>query len=321
MSETAAEQLRRVLLLIPQLADDKEHDINDVAHRLGVDRSTFLRDVRSLADRFDDPGGFVEGVNIFYDERVVSVRASHFLRPMRLTMAELAALELGLAMIRGVRPPDEHAVIDGARSRLREALAELPDAEPVEATRVAEFGALTPELRILRETLRAASRDHHKVRIGYQKADASAPVSRVVCPYGLIFARGTWYLVAHCESSAGLRVFRLDRIGSAEPSSDAFATPNESVLASVVQDGRVFHTEDPVATVAIRYSPRIARWIAEREHATVAADGSLTREYPLADADWAVRHVLQYGPEAEILEPKEIRAMVRARLAGAAPHR
>lgn len=26
-------------------------------------------------------------------------------------------------------------------------------------------------------------------------------------------------------------------------------------------------------------------------------------EHPLADAEWGVRHVLQYGSEAEVLEP------------------
>jgi proteasome accessory factor C len=316
MSHTAADQLRRVLLLVPKLADDENHDINEVASLLGVDRATLLRDVRSLADRFDDPGGFVAGVTITQDHQVVSVHASHFLRPMRLTMSELAALELGLAMLRGLRPPEEQAVVGGARARLRKVLAELPDSAEPPALRSASLGALTPRLRATRETLRHATRDHHKVRIAYQKADATSPGERVICPYGLIFSRGTWYLVAHCESSAGLRVFRLDRITEAERLQGTFDVPEEEVLATVVRDGHVFHTEDPVASVTIRYSPAVAGWIAEREGAAVAADGSLTRDYPLADTDWAVRHVLQYGPEAEVIAPEEVREAVVGRLVG-----
>jgi predicted DNA-binding transcriptional regulator YafY len=46
----------------------------------------------------------------------------------------------------------------------------------------------------------------------------------------------------------------------------------------------------------------------------MAADGSLVLDHPLADQDWAVRHVLQYGPEAEVLEPAEVRQAVVARL-------
>jgi predicted DNA-binding transcriptional regulator YafY len=34
----------------------------------------------------------------------------------------------------------------------------------------------------------------------------------------------------------------------------------------------------------------------------------------VADDSWAVRHVLQYGPDAEILAPPELREVVRERL-------
>src|SRR5690606_39437916 len=100
LMETAAAQLRRVLHLIPLLTDDREHTIQEVAELAGVDRRTIVKDLRSLANRFNDPGGFVEGVSIMIEPDRVSVHTSHFQRPMRLTRRELAALELGLAMIR-----------------------------------------------------------------------------------------------------------------------------------------------------------------------------------------------------------------------------
>ncbi len=63
--------------------------------------------------------------------------------------------------------------------------------------------------------------------------------------------------------------------------------------------------------MTVRYSPRIARWVAEREGKPLDEDGSLTLEHPVADDSWAVRHVLQYGPDAELLEPAELREKVR----------
>jgi predicted DNA-binding transcriptional regulator YafY len=64
----------------------------------------------------------------------------------------------------------------------------------------------------------------------------------------------------------------------------------------------------------VRYSPRIARWVAEREGVAAAEDGRLTLEHPVADESWAVRHVLQYGPDAEVVEPAELRAAIVKRL-------
>lgn len=73
-----------------------------------------------------------------------------------------------------------------------------------------------------------------------------------------------------------------------------------------------------IETLRVSYSPRIARWIAEREQGEQQADGSFVVEHPLADDEWAVRHVLQYGPEAEVIAPERVRALVAERVRGIA---
>ena len=85
----------------------------------------------------------------------------------------------------------------------------------------------------------------------------------------------------------------------------------------VLRGGRVFsRDESEFDDLVIRYSPAVARWIAEREGMALEADGSVTVRYPLADAAWAVRHVLQYGPDATVVAPQEVRDEVgRALLA------
>ena len=101
MTDTAAAQLRRILHLIPQLGDGEPHPIAEIVQRAGVDREVLLRDIRTISERFDTPGGFIEGLTIFLESDTVEVTTNHFLRPMRLTRPELLALELGLAMLRG----------------------------------------------------------------------------------------------------------------------------------------------------------------------------------------------------------------------------
>jgi proteasome accessory factor C len=307
----ATEQLRRILLLIPRLADGEPHSLETVSRLAGVDRSVVLKDIESISERFEAPGGFVEGLQIFIEADDVSVVPNHFLRPMRLTRGELLALELGLAMLRGERPPEEHRAIDGATARLRKAIAKLPDGEIADDFRAASLSPVgdLEHLRRLREAFRA----RRKVRLTYRKADEIEPSSRVICPYGIVFANGMWYAVAHCESSEGIRIFRLDRVEQVEPLEERYDSPRGFSLDAIVTDGKAFQSAD-AGTLRVRYSPRIARWIAEREGKQVAADGSLVMDHPLADLDWAVRHVLQYGPDAELLEPEKVRAAILARL-------
>jgi predicted DNA-binding transcriptional regulator YafY len=60
--------------------------------------------------------------------------------------------------------------------------------------------------------------------------------------------------------------------------------------------------------------------IAEREGVELDSDGSLAMDHPLADVQWGVRHVLQYGPDAEVLEPPEVREELARRLSGLVAH-
>ena len=323
----ATEQLRRVLDLVPRVADDRPHAIADLARRAGVDARTLVRDLQTLATRFDVPGGFVEPLQVYIEADVVELSTVHFLRPMRLTVPELRALELGLTMLAAERPPEEQRAIAGARTRLRAALARLPSGGSAaygsasgEETAVADAsaaGTLDAGQRRMLATVRAARRAGHKVRIAYRKPSATTASERVVCPYALVAARGAWYVVAWCDDSAGVRVFRADRMERAEQTEETFTVPDSFRVETALRDGRVFVAPDARAVaepLTVRYSARVARWIAEREAGTWEEGGSYVVHHPLADVGWAVRHVLQYGAEAEVLAPMAVREAVRARI-------
>lgn len=310
MPETAAERLRRILLLIPQLADDAEHPIDDLAGRLGTDRATVIRDIETLVARANDPGGFVPGVQIFFTGEQVSVTSQPFRRAMRLTASELGALELGLAMLRAERPPDERRAITSALERLRKAMVEVP-ADAVAPPREATLGAPgDPELIA---SVRDAHECREKIRIRYRGGGQTEASERTVHPYVLIVASGTWYLLAYCESSGELRSFRLDRVEHAERLAERYEIPTTFSVDEYLDDRKVLRVGE-ARSMRVRYTPRIARWIAEREGVTLDPDGSLTMEHPLADVQWGVRHVLQYGPDAEVLEPADVREAVTRRL-------
>jgi proteasome accessory factor C len=185
----------------------------------------------------------------------------------------------------------------------------LPDEEIASDLRYASL-SVVGDLEHLRR-LREAFRQRRRVRLRYRKAADQRASMRVICPYGIVFASGKWYAVAHCDGADEVRIFRLDRIEGVEQLDTKFAVPKENVVESILREGRAFQAPD-AGTLRVRYSPRIARWIAEREGKSLDNDGSLTMEHPLADAEWAVRHLLQYGPEVDVLEPPTVReALVR----------
>ena len=308
---TATEQLRRLLAVLPEIGTGNEVPIVELARRVGIDPDTILADLRDLSDRHGDPAGFIEHFQLYIEAERISMGPSpHFRRPMRLTVDEWRAIELGIALLRAERSPDDRPPLDALLGKVRDLMAQLPTGE---SSRAATFGAERHAGSVA--ALRGAMRDRRKVEITYQKGTSAAPDVRSICPFSFVVEQGTWYLVAHCERSEAIRVFRLDRVLGLRVLTEPFAGTTEVNLEELLAEGRAF-VGDPPERLRVRYSPRVARWIAEREgeRGTVNADGSLEVEYPLGDPDWAIRHVLQYGPDAEILAPMPLREALVARL-------
>lgn len=311
----ADERLQRLLIALPTMADDPRITIDELAAHVGTNAKTLRADFLSL-DRDDTPPGFVEGIQLFVGTNSVSMRSSHFKRPMRLTRPEVASLELGLGILEQELPVDERHLVVNVRGRLRDiavrpvdtvvdkrktgATAETASSLAIEPARDHEWDAVV--------VLQRAIEHQHVVQLTYHRStDVEATVRRVR-PYAMVRADANIYLVAFCERNDALRVFRLDRVRMAVETGDHFERPGDFTVESVLQQGRVFVQDAPAdESLVVRYSPTVARWIAERERGELHADGSLLVRYPLADESWAIRHVLQYGPDAVILAPERVR--------------
>ena len=306
---SAAEQLRRLLAILPEIAEGAEVPLEEVARKVGIEPATILTDLRDLSDRAGDPAGFVEHLQLYIEADRISMGPSmKFRRPMRLTLDEWRAVELGVALVRAERSPDDRPTLDALLDKVRDLMAQLPSGE---AVRAATLGAARHAEAVA--ALRDAMRERRKVEITYQKGAGDAPDVRSICPFSFVVELGTWYLVAHCDRSAGIRVFRMDRVLGLKVLAETFDALPEVNVEKLLAEGRAFVGDAP-ERMRVRYSPRVARWIAERERGTANDDGSLDVEYPLGDAEWGVRHVLQYGPDAEIIEPASLREAVAARL-------
>ncbi len=309
---TAAARFRRLTTLLPRFAERDTQRLDELAAECGVPVAQLSADLQALADRFDDPGGFVEGVAVMIEGDRVSVRTDHFRRPMRLTVAELCALELGLALLEREQDGGDPLPTTELRERLATLITRLPQDRAYDGLR---DGALAhPDQARAVPRLRDALRRHRVVELQYQKSHDEAAQPRTMRPYALRFSRGAWYLSGWCERSDGLRLFRCDRIVSVTITDREHEVPANFSPDQLMVDGKVFHAGEPTPQLTVRYSPGIARWIAERDGGLLETDGSALRTMPLADREWAIRHVLQYGPDAQIVSPVELREELRERL-------
>ena len=127
MTTDARERLERVLRALPLIIQRESVPIGEMEAAAGVDALTLLDDLRVLTERDDEPGGFVEAVSILFDADSVSVRSPHFARPTRITLPELCALELGLAILGASSVGAERDTVERARTRVRAAIVAMPE--------------------------------------------------------------------------------------------------------------------------------------------------------------------------------------------------
>ncbi len=310
-TDTAVAQLRRLLEVLPHLAGGDDVPIDELLQRTGLPYETLRDDVYALICRYDVPAGFVEGVQLYLTSEHVSAVTQAFQRPMRLVATEVCAIALGLSVLARLRPPDERGVIERTKARLRAVMADIgndPLIEGIAAT-LHDGGTLNTLYAV-----RTAIEARQVLQIVYRKPDAASAEPREIEPYALVSSGARLYVVAQCRRAAALRLFRVDRIETAAASGETFTVPGSFSVDDVLARGKAF-LQAQHDLLVVRYAPSIARWIAEREGVLCEADGSLTLSHPLADSAWAMRHVLQYAGDAELLAPASLRVRMRERLA------
>jgi predicted DNA-binding transcriptional regulator YafY len=321
---TADAKLERILYILPAAARG-EIRIEEIARALDVDAATVLRDLEDATARaFYHPAGTVESFSITTDGRTVQVHAPHeFRRPARLSQGETMALGLGLRALAADADPERRRRILALAQRLEDGLAApstvRDDAVAYTMAPSAAIPAVAGDVEYeelelafdddgFRGVIADAIEQGRVCTIAYLKPGDVAPMQRRIAPYRLVYARGTWYVAAHDVHREGLRIFRMDRMLDAQLETDA-APPAPAALEQVLAQGVPYAASDEVE-VSVRYSPRIARWIAERTATQLEHDGSAVVRHRVADPRWIVRHVLQYAGDAVVEEPAQARAWI-----------
>lgn len=269
----------------------------NLAERLEVSERTIQRDVEALAEA-GVPVEAVRGPAGGY-----RLSGGYRTRLTGLTAEEAEALFVGPAAELGLG-----RVFADARLKVLAAL-------PPELQRRAERSALlfhldtrgwfrgedkTPHL----PALSAAVWRGRRVAARYREGPRT--VRRTLDPLGLVLKAGAWYLVA--RRSAGMRVYRVSRFASVRILEEGFDRPSGFDLARYWEEwSTTFEASRPRVEVTIRASELVRRFLPR----DVRAEEGLY-VVGFENLEEAFRDLLRFGPDAEVLEPPQLRARMAA---------
>lgn len=301
--QPADHRLGRLLALVPWVAARDGVDLSEVCERFDYDQQQLVDDLHLL---------FMCGLHPYTPDTLIDVDiadgqvwiryADYFRRPLALTPSEGLALLVAGKTLLGEYPADPRGPLARGLDKLSAALGPGGGrAVDVELAPVAE--EILATLRHAREQSRALSLDYYS--FGTDRWSR-----RVVEPYEVFNASGQWYLSAYCREAGDDRLFRVDRIRTAEVLA-------ETVLARTTEGAKsVFDPspEDPRVTIEVGEE---GRWIAEQYPVDAVRESEPGRwQVTLAAGRraWLERLLLRLGPGATVVAGEDPRAAAAERV-------
>jgi predicted DNA-binding transcriptional regulator YafY len=168
-----------------------------------------------------------------------------------------------------------------------------------------------------------------RVRISYWRAASGEVVERDVDVYGWARRRGEWIFVGHCHLRKGVRIFYLSRVQALRqvklPRDEAAARKKRGKVGdydlpqsfdirrwSRQQIWEYDVHPSVAATVRFRGSlAGIAKQLLPGAHVTTDETGARVAALEVRNLRGLVRQALAWGPDAEVTEPAEARALAR----------
>lgn len=206
------------------------------------------------------------------------------------------AAQGAMAKLDNVLPDDQLQEIDWARRSL--VATDMHRADPT---------ALSPLLAELRQ----AARRHVQISMLYQGSSKADAEQRQVNPYALVHRHGWWYLVGYCHLRQALRTFRLDRIQDMDLLDQDFQPPDDFNVHEYL--ARAF-SDMPMVRARLRFVPEaihLASGLPGYESSQEQPDGGLEVVLTAPNLQWMASFVLSFTAWVTVLDPPELREMVR----------
>jgi predicted DNA-binding transcriptional regulator YafY len=305
-----ANSATRLITLLMLLQSRPNQKAADLAEKLGVSVRTLHRYIGMLDEM---------GIPV-YTERGpyggFSLVRGYKMPPLALTPEEAVAVSLGAGLATEVWGPLYGTAAQGALAKLDNLLPDVQRQEVAWARRSlvatgmhrSDMEGLTPHLALLRR----AAHEHRRIRMVYRSQNSTQPQSRSLDPYALVHRWGWWYVFGYCHLRQGVRSFRVDRIVEIGLTEEPFPAPDDFDLQDYLDSE---WQEQGQIKARVRFVPQAAHiaqvnrsyWDALEEQ----PDGSVIVTMSAPDLNWAASNALVYGPLVTVLDPPELRQLLR----------
>lgn len=169
------------------------------------------------------------------------------------------------------------------------------------------------------DSLMVGIEDRRIVNLTYQSLRSTEPVTYDIYPHGMVYHRGSLYVIAFSPEHGEIRNFKVDRMTEAAATTFPFNRDPEFDISDYMADAFGVMKGRDAVQVRIRFGPEVTRYVEESQwHPSQQlkrqGDGSIIGDFCLSHTEEIKRWVLSFGRHAAVLWPESLRAEIAAEL-------
>jgi len=302
--------LERMLHIHEELKRGAAITCTNLGRELEVSRKTLVRDLAYMRDRLDLPIEFDCVHNTYRYTEPVDAFPS-----VKVTEGEVFALLVARKALEQYRGTPFHGQLAASFEKLTSGLKESVTFAPTDELRAVSFkniGVGKSDATVFNDLNRGIMREL-EVSFDYRKPGDPQPARRRVQPYHLSHRQNLWYLVGFDLERSALRTFAVPRITEVTVTKAGFKRPADFSPEKFFAKALGAFGGQGDFSIVIRFKAgATADRIREREwHESQKLNnqpnGDLELTMRLGALEEIERWVLEWGPDAEVLEPQVLR--------------
>ena len=279
-----------------------------------VSRSTIMRDIEFLRDRYNAPLEYDADRNGYY-----YTDPTFFVQSVMLSEAELFSVSVIQPLLEQYRNTPLEASVKNIFSKLT---GLLPHEVSLDTTFIGkDISFIADPLPTIEDTTFTATfkamRSHRTIRFFYRALNRSDYTEHRANPYHVICQKGNWYMLAYDFNHDRITTFSLARFKDIEIEENAFSVP-EGFNPRLYFDSSfgVWNNDTPPVKIELLFSKEINTYILERTwHDTQEIrqndDGTVYLSFLSNQLQETLHWVMHFGSSVRILNPPELAEQVK----------
>lgn len=294
----------------------------ELAEQIEVTQKTIQRDITFMQNDLGLPLAYDRSKHGYFYERPVQEFPM-----MRYSVEDVVALFLARKAVEPLQGSPLEATLRDSFKRLSGALQgeiSFRWSDLDEVFSVKDTGVVPADVRMFEKVARAVM-ELKILRFEYRKIDGNDWEQRSIRPFHIADFDGGWYVIGYDEDRKARRTFALQRMKAVRVMKTKFLRPADFDLTEHL--GGSFgvwhspHEGQERHRLRLRFTGWAARMVSERRwHPSQETkwigkkEDTLEMVMDLSSFEEISRWILSWGPQVEVMEPEELREVIRAAL-------